>query len=515
MAGERGFRGADTARLRVLATKLDEGARRLDEAAGRVRATAGVDGWSVRLAARAAAIQDWCSENARTLRRRADLLDQVVTMRATPGQAGAAGELVALLDSDSEAAFTSLAAIVRDPCLTPEQRRRQVHDELAAASPAIRRALALLHPEVIGPLDGAPVEMRYTANRVLVEAARSAARADRDSAEARGAPGDYVGALGARIAALDALVRPRKLLVGDREFLVDRQILLFSPAGEGRVAEVFGDLANARNVAVFVPGTTSNLDRWEGPSTYASEIHQLALERDARTATIAYLGFEEPQTLLDASHRRYAEQAVELIRAFMDGLRLDPAVRTTLIGHSYGTTAIGMAVRAGVHTDNVVLLASPGIDVGHVSELDAPDTKIYALRNPRDPIQLVQPLKDTANHRLRTIPIVGAYAEWILRHREGGHDVGFGPDPVTMEGVTRLATGRETDEEGMTTTTDEDHSRYFKESLAARNTAAVLTGGPVKTYAEERSLQMSRLKGRQVAEPGLPSPSPQPPPSPR
>jgi pimeloyl-ACP methyl ester carboxylesterase len=319
--------------------------------------------------------------------------------------------------------------------------------------------------------------------------------------------------LGARIAALDALLRPRRLLVNGKVVVAERQIVLFDPTGVGRVAEVFGDLSTAHRVAILVPGTGTKLNNWSGVSRNASSIHELALENDAATATIAYLGFEEPPTILEASRRRYAERAVEPMIAFADGLRLDPAVRVTVVGHSYGTTAVGMAVGSGLHADNVVLLASPGIGVDRVDDLGASNTKFYALRNPRDPIQIVQPLKDGANHGVPAIPIIGAYADWFLERREGGHDVGFGPDPVAMEGVTRLATGKELDEEDITAIRTDDHSEYFSRSRrSASNIAAVVTDRPARSYAEERARVMSERQYPHVTAPGLPSPSPQAPP---
>ena len=42
-----------------------------------------------------------------------------------------------------------------------------------------------------------------------------------------------------------------------------RQILSFDPSGDGRAAEVFGDLTKARRVSVVVPGVDTNLSTFE------------------------------------------------------------------------------------------------------------------------------------------------------------------------------------------------------------------------------------------------------------
>src|SRR5690606_22890188 len=83
---------------------------------------------------------------------------------------------------------------------------------VASLTPAQLEALVDQHPELVGPVDGMPHELRYRANRVLVDRALQQALADGD----------------------DALAASLQRLTG-----ADRQILFFDPAGDGRVAEVF------------------------------------------------------------------------------------------------------------------------------------------------------------------------------------------------------------------------------------------------------------------------------------
>jgi hypothetical protein len=89
----------------------------------------------------------------------------------------------------------------------------------AALDPAVAEALARERPELVGNVDGAPIGLRYTANAEAIENEIARLRA-------AGVPESD-----ARLSRLRALDDP------------DRRFLLFDPAGDGRAAEVFGDLA--------------------------------------------------------------------------------------------------------------------------------------------------------------------------------------------------------------------------------------------------------------------------------
>ena len=83
---------------------------------------------------------------------------------------------------------------------------------------------------------------------------------------------------------------------------------------------------------------------------------------------------------------------------FQDGLRATheglPS-RNTVIGHSYGSTTVGHALRDGLAVDKAVLLASPGTGANSVSDfrLDGVDpseygTRVYASVAPDDFIHI-------------------------------------------------------------------------------------------------------------------------------
>ena len=87
-----------------------------------------------------------------------------------------------------------------------------------ALDPDVAEALAQERPELVGNTDGAPIRLRYRANAEAIR--REIARL-----RSEGVPDDD-----ARLRTLRELDDP------------DRHFLLFDPAGDGRAAEVFGDL---------------------------------------------------------------------------------------------------------------------------------------------------------------------------------------------------------------------------------------------------------------------------------
>src|SRR5687768_4750450 len=107
-----------------------------------------------------------------------------------------------------------------------------------------RARLARRYPLAVGNMNGAPVQLRYRANRIALEQAHKV--------ELTRVHDTRLTASGQRQAArrmdrFEALMRP------------GRHILAFDPAGPGRVAEVFGYLRRAERVSVVVPGVDTDL----------------------------------------------------------------------------------------------------------------------------------------------------------------------------------------------------------------------------------------------------------------
>lgn len=156
----------------------------------------------------------------------------------------------------------------------------------------------------------------------------------------------------------------------------------------------------ARNIATFVPGTGATLsDIGEGIAR-ATTLRTAAEAADhrARTAVIAWYGYDAPPDLLAAASDHAADAGAPLLDRFEQGLRVthrEAPAHTVVVGHSYGTTLIGAAAAHGnsLAADELILAGSPGLDVDRVSELrldgispDRNGSHVFATAAPGDPV---------------------------------------------------------------------------------------------------------------------------------
>jgi len=275
--------------------------------------------------------------------------------------------------------------------------------------PDVADALAHERPELVGNLDGAPIPLRYTANAEAI---------DREIARLRA---DGVGDDDPRLRKLRELDDP------------SRHFLLFDPAGDGRAAEVFGDLTTARHVAVVVPGMNNDLDNFTGGDAERVQ-HQASQFDPDQVATIQWLGYDTPEgaTALGSGA---AEPGAEALPRFVEGIRAQRSARLhwTVIGHSYGSLVTGRAESGqGLAVDETVLVGSPGVGVDHASDLGEGNVWVG----------------------LAKWDLVG-YSEW---HGPNPHDRAFG--------ATRFHTG---DISG--------HSSYFNEGSESLRNLGLITAG--------------------------------------
>jgi hypothetical protein len=277
----------------------------------------------------------------------------------------------------------------------------------ATGSPASQRALALRYPGVVGTSDGAPVALRYAANRVAMRAA-GPRFADR--------PGRY---------------------------------LLFDPRGDGRVAEVFGDLAHADRIAVLVPGAgvdAANFWSGVGGRGYRALARQAdQLYRSARRpgfAVIAWLGYTTPKGVsLSEAREDLARTGADALVRFVAGLRaVRPHATFALLAHSYGSVVVGLAARRlPSQVTDLVVVGSPGMGVDDVSRLGT-TARVWAGRCPGDWIRWVpgEQVFGLGHGRAPTDPAFGARV-----FGTGGvddHDHYYAPGTESLANLTAIAT---------------------------------------------------------------------------
>lgn len=229
---------------------------------------------------------------------------------------------------------------------------REVARFFAGLDEEARRGLLRAHPLVVGNLDGAPLPLRYEANRLAVLATGEARYAS------LAAPG--------------------------------RRILAFDPRGRGQVAEVFGDLGWAAHVAVVVPGSDNDAESHDaprapdtGPAGMARSLWTAAGGADGGTAVVAWTGYTTPVGVgLDAAGGRLAEAGAVRLARFTAGLDAVGAPDPVLLCHSYGSVVCGLAAR---HTDarDLVVLGSPGMRAATAAGLGT-KARVWAARGPSD-----------------------------------------------------------------------------------------------------------------------------------
>jgi hypothetical protein len=372
----------------------------------------------------------------------------------------------------------------------------------AGLEPAAREGLLKACPERLGALDGLPAAVRDRANRTVLESVRRTLLERISRLEpaskvpgvlapagtyATAAGGEHnriaaeTAALRNRLATLDALAArlasSRSGSAGNG--LPGLHLLAFDPSGDGRAVIARGDPGTARHIAVHVPGTGAELagighDLDRSDALWAAGTR---LAAGAPLATVTWLGYDAPDTIPEAVFRHPAEAGGPRLDRFVDGLRAaaqqesgspgsptppTPPAHLTVIGHSYGSTLLGAADRAGdgLAADDVIVAGSPGMTVDRASELHLNARHIWAEAAEGDPV-----------------PHAGA--PFLSGH--GGLPLALRPEdapgtaPSDQEfGANRLAT----DTRG--------HSAYWEEdSLSLENQARVVTGRYDETVLEQ------------------------------
>ncbi|MEU2437027.1 alpha/beta hydrolase [Streptomyces rubradiris] len=326
-------------------------------------------------------------------------------------------------------------------------------------TPGDRDRLARRYPLAVGNMNGAPVSLRYRANHLALEQARETERARMHDSRLSAAGQQDAGRRMHRYASL----------------LSDgRQILAFDPAGPGRIAEVFGDLAAARRISVVVPGVDTDLLTFQRTSRpYSAPVGMAkalyAAERaarpSARTAVIAWADYTSPDGLgVDAATGLRAEEGAVRLNALLHALPGRAPV--SMFCHSYGSVLCGVAARdMPRRVADLAVAASPGMRAASAAGLGT-TARVWAMRD--------------ASDWVRDVP----YLEL------GG--LGHGADPVSSEFGARVLSARDA----------EGHSGYFEPGTdSLRNLADVGVGayGEV-TCAQEDDACRSGLSGTPTAQ---------------
>jgi len=264
------------------------------------------------------------------------------------------------------------------------------------------------HPDWIGNRDGVSFTDRDLANRSLLTVDRDRLVTEKERLEADLADNWSGGAFTNDDAALDQ-VRNKVASIDGIEALLaspgERQLLLLDMGHERAQAAIAnGNVETADNVAVFVPGMTSNVtDTLKDYDKEMSQIQQRAQMESwrahpaqaATTATVTWIGYQTPEWGLDllnpnrsvasdTTAKSGAAQLVPFLRGI--GAARDQDAHLTLLGHSYGSTTAGLALQQETGVDDVVFFGSPGLGTNHVQDLKLAPGHAYYIEARQDPV---------------------------------------------------------------------------------------------------------------------------------
>ncbi len=306
----------------------------------------------------------------------------------------------------------------------------------ASLTSAQGQRLADRYPLVVGNLNGAPIAMRYRANRFALGQAQEQAQERSHAADLTPEGRQAAAQLAHRYASLSS---------------PGRQILAFDPSGRGQVAEVFGDLAHARRTAVVVPGVDTDIMTFEKtvkpystPDGMAEALYgaERAAEPQSKVAVIAWADYVSPKGVgLDASTGELAEAGAvrlnDLVRA------LPESSRVQLFCHSYGSVLCGVAA-SRLPQDKITDIAvygSPGMRSDNVSGLHT-RARVWAARDATDWIQDV-PYLEVAGLGHGPDPVSPSFGARVISaagaHEHTGY---FRAGTESLKNFTRIALGQ-------------------------------------------------------------------------
>jgi pimeloyl-ACP methyl ester carboxylesterase len=297
-----------------------------------------------------------------------------------------------------------------------------------------RTYLAHRYPLAVGNMNGAPVELRYRANRAALRTARAVER--RRTHDSRLSPAGQHEA--------ERRMRRYTSLLGHR-----RHILAFDPAGSGRVAEVFGDLTRAERVSVVVPGSDTDLLTFQraervysAPVGMAKALYRAerAASPATRTAVIAWADYTAPSGLgVDAATATLAAQGALRLTALVRALPGGSPV--SLFCHSYGSVVCGLAARRlPGRVADIAVAGSPGMRAEKAAHLRTP-ARVWAMRDADDWIQDV-PHLEWGGLGHGADPVSAGFGARVLSARGAeGHSGYFVPGTQSLANFAQIGVG--------------------------------------------------------------------------
>lgn len=299
----------------------------------------------------------------------------------------------------------AIAQATSDSCRIPETNHAHWWKSL---SPSEQGRLIQERSSTIGNLEGIPPEVRYRANANAIHERIEYLRATGADPEQIRRLESYLHPDSSLAKKIDELrrsgadqvtiARLEELWQTQQERNPPRNILVFDPSGDGRIAEVHGSLKTADNIAVFVPGISNEESNFEAQSN--SQAQNLYAASRADTAVISWLGYDTPSGPSDAFENRdltmfragRAETEAHRLVSLTEGLAATTGGSVTIVAHSYGTVLTTFAAQQGMSVDKIILVGSPGVPADNVQEYNG--AEVFTVQHVTDYVSMSDPHGD-------------------------------------------------------------------------------------------------------------------------
>lgn len=409
-------------------------------------------------------------DRVRELLRRADDIDRDladVLRKAAHGQIGTDGATTVAAAAQAGQGHGALSALEPPANGTVAQNAAWWR----SLSSKEKWLITEFRPEWVGNLDGIPAADRNQANRrrllnemssLSSERSRLQAVLDNPNSSSTDCARAFTRALeiDKKFEALDTinktLERP------------DRQLLLLDVSGDNaRAAVASGNVDTAKNVVTFTGGfgstVSGDLDEYDEKMNDVRQDSERMSERygdSGKTAAITWMGYDAPQSL-DVGSDGKAQQGGHQLARFLDGIdasRPGNEPHMVAVGHSYGSTTTGLALREAHGVDDAIFLGSPGIGTHNLADLNVPQGHAFLVENKNDPVA----------------------------------DLGrFGGDPTTIEGMRHLSTSEAVTADGRKLEQSTGHSsinEYLRPGTTSQYNIAAQVAGLPERAVEGRTI---------------------------
>lgn len=355
--------------------------------------------------------------------------------------------------------------------LTPEQRA----DYLS------------VHPGALGAMNGLPSDIRDEANRMVLAETKATYQLELDGIPkepnkyAPNPNGGYPVAVitpewrewqekyGDKKARMEGVMKGMDAIQArfDRtgeNGLPEAYLLGFDPTGlgDGKVILANGNPDTADHVGVYVPGTFSGIESIGGGGDDHGDLgrgdrlweHSTRFAPGQKVSTITWLDYNAPDSIVpQATRGEYAAEGGPRLYDFLQGNRAAQEnadgvrAHTTVIGHSYGSTVVGVAAQSGSWKDasamdDFVFAGSPGVQADHAADLGVGAKHVWAMGGPWDDQVVRQGGRLMGLGDNWTIPTDESFGGNVMKSDASGHTAFFDEGSLSLRNQAAVIAGR-------------------------------------------------------------------------